>query len=138
MTTLFNWDEFDILFSNIFESHTGFGPIQDGSVKIGYPVDILKRTDGLELQIAALGLKKDDIEISIEGDILGVKYDKKARDIPESDYIARHITRKSFNHAWKIGAKFELDNLEAKLENGLLTIKIPIKESAQTRKVKIK
>ena len=77
--------------------------------------------------------------INIEEDILKISYKK-----PEDDdtlhpgTIHRGLARRSFDLGYKISAKYDLSKAEAKLENGLLEIAIPISEKAKPKTLKIK
>ena len=52
-----------------------------------------------------------------------IKYDKKPPKEDDS-FVGIHngLSRKSFDFVYKIASKFDLDNADAKLENGLLHI----------------
>ena len=134
-------DAFDILFKNFFRNDSFFEPVID--TRIGHPVDIYENEKGLHFEIAGTGLTKDDIKISIEGDVLRVSYDKneddKCCDVNDCKYHHRGISKKSFNLGYRIPiSKFDISNAEAQMENGLLKIHLPIVESAKPKTLEIK
>jgi HSP20 family protein len=134
-TTIRNIDDFEVLFRDFFNSSDPFNTIINS--RFNYPVDIYESPKGLQIEIAAVGLSKEDIEILIEdGDILRVSH-KKSDEPTTETYLHRGITRKSFSFGWKISAKFTIENLEAKLSEGLLSITIPFSEKADPKKIKI-
>jgi HSP20 family molecular chaperone IbpA len=120
-----DFEKFDLLFKNFFENSSSFIPSIE--YKYNYPVDIYKKDDSLIIEIAAVGLKKDDVSIEIKDkDVLHVSYDNKNKlKEGSSEYYQSSITKKSFDFGWKISNKFDLDKIEAKMEDGLLTINIP-------------
>ena len=64
-------DRFDLLFKNFFDTDSFFNTLEEAKLK--YPVDIYEIDDKLILEIAAVGLKKEDVEIEIKDkDILHV------------------------------------------------------------------
>lgn len=135
-------DEFDILFHDCFRPLTNFFPLNTsntGQVKLPHPINIYINSKGLNFEVACTGLTKDDVSISIEDGSLSIKYDKKP---PEEDdsFVGIHngLSRKSFNFVHKISSKFDLDNADAKLENGLLHIVIPVAETAKPKQLSIK
>ena len=88
-------------------------------------------------------IRKEDINITTEGNILRVTYEKpsiesNSSDIDAGEYIHKGITRKSFNLGWKISAKYDLTSITAKMKNGLLTVIIPVNEQALPQMVTIK
>ena len=133
-----NMDAFDVLFKNFFNNDTFFSPVIDS--RIGHPVDIYEDEKGLHFEVAGTGLTKEDIKISIEGDVLKISHDKESPEISnERNYYHRGISRKSFDLGYRIPlTKFNLAEAEAGMENGLLTIYIPIAEEAKPKTLNIK
>lgn len=134
-------DVFDVLFKNLFNNDSFFTPVVE--TRIGHPVDIYENEKGLHFEIAGTGLTKDDISIAIEGDVLKVSYKKPDDDgcceVNECKYYHRGISKKSFNLAYRIPlSRFDLSKAEATMENGLLTIHIPIAEEAKPKTLTIK
>ena len=135
MSTKFS--EFDILFHNFFFPSSGFGSA--ATTKQPHPLNIYYDETGLHFEVACTGLTKNDVKLDIEDDILKISYDK-----PEDEKelhpgtIHRGLSRKSFNLGYKISSKYDLGKADGKLENGLLTIFIPITEKAKPKTIKIK
>ncbi len=133
MSTTFN--EFDILFHNLFFPTSGFGSA--ATTKQPHPLNIFYDETGLFFEVACTGLTKDDVTVDIEDDILKISYIKPDEDLHPGT-IHRGLSKKSFNLAYKISSKFNLPLADAKLEKGLLEIFIPISESAKPKTLKIK
>ena len=133
--TPFGLSPFDILIKDFFNTDTEFRPAHQ--TKINHPVDIYEANDGLNIDIACVGLTKKDIEITVEGDILKVEYnrDKSKKD---ETYVHRNIAKRSFNLGWRISRRFDLSKLEAKLELGLLHLFAPLTEDNKPKTVTIK
>ena len=128
-------DTFDILWRDIFDNRSVFGPLPD--VKINSPVDVIKRESGnLEFHIAAPGSKKSDIDINIEDDVLRVEK-KKEEDNIDGEFLSRNISRKAFKHAWKLSQRFDLEKARAYMEDGLLVIEVPVAESKKKKTISI-
>jgi HSP20 family molecular chaperone IbpA len=110
--------------------------------KISHPVDIYETKDGLQFEIACTGLTKEDVNINIEGNVLRVIYDKEHFDdqVTEAalNFIHKGIARRSFNIGYKISSRFDLQNADAQMNNGLLTISIPFAEQAKPKVLAIK
>ncbi len=136
MTTFRNFEAFDLLFKNLFNSDGGFAPL--GNVKPGHPVDIFENEKGLHIEVAATGLEKKDIKLEIEKDILRISYAKDESadccEINDCNYIHRGIAKRSFNLAYKVSSKFDLATASAEMKNGLLKISIPYNEDEDSLK----
>lgn len=129
----FELDPFDLLWKDLFESAPHFSAITQ---KISHPVDIFETEDGIRFEVAAVGLDKSDISITIDGDQLQITYEKPNK--PEEAPIYRGIKRSSFNLTWKISTKFDLGKLEATLDRGLLILSVPTAEGKAVKQIKIK
>ena len=130
-------DPFDVLFKNFFNNDSFFAPALE--TKISHPVDIYETKDGLHFEIACTGLSKKDVNINIEGDILRVIYEKDGEDENDvTNFIHKGIARRSFNLGYKVSSRFDLQNADAQMINGLLTISIPFAEQAKPKVLAIK
>ena len=142
MSTLNFLDDFDILFHDFFRPSTNFFPLNTsntGQVKLPHPVNIYCNSKGLNFEVACTGLTKDDVSISIEEDALKIKYEKQPAK-QDDTFVGIHngLSRKSFDFMYKISSKFDLDKTDAKLENGLLHVVIPVSEQAKPKQLVIK
>lgn len=135
--SFFHLNKFDVLFRDLFDSDMAFNSMID--VKPNYPVDIKETKDGLEIDIAAIGLDKKAIKLQIEdNDTLIVEYKKQNETESDARYLCRGITRKAFRFAWKIAPKFNINAIKAEMENGLLQLKIPVSPEASPKLIDIK
>ena len=127
-------DPLDIVWKNFFDGHSNFNTLQQ---KINYPVDIYETEKGLRFELAVVGLEKSDLDITVDGDTLRVSYEKPEEE-EKVNYIQRGITRRSFDLAWKVASKFNLNKLNAEMDKGLLVIDVPYTESKEPKKITIK
>ena len=127
-------DPLDIVWKNFFDGHSNFNTLQQ---KINYPVDIYETDKGLRFELAVVGLEKSDLDITVDGDTLRVSHEKAEQE-EEKNYIQRGITRRSFDLAWKVASKFNLNKLNAEMDKGLLVIDVPYTESKEPKKITIK
>lgn len=130
-------DPFDVLFKNFFNNDSFFAPALE--TKITHPVDIYETKNGLHFEIACTGLSKEDVNINIEGDVLRVTYEKDGEnDSDVTNFIHKGIARRSFNLGYKVSSRFDLQNADAQMDNGLLLISIPFAEQAKPKVLAIK
>ena len=137
MTQLAHWgiDPFDIVWKNFFDTNSNFNTINQ---KISYPVDIYETETGLRFELAVVGLIESDLDIQVEGDTLRVKHDKSDISDFGTRYLQKGITKRSFDLAWKVASKFDLRNLEATLDKGLLILDVPYAAEQAPKKIEIK
>ena len=131
----------DLLFKNFFDQASAFQ--SNLETKINHPVDIILKEEAMVFEIAAVGLKKEDIDLKVEdGNCLKVSYTKPKIESNESDvdageYIHKGIAKRSFDLGWKISPKFDLTKIKAKMDSGLLTISVPITPESKPKTIKI-
>ena len=122
---------FDILVRNFFDTETPFHPLH--SVKLKHPVDVYEDSEGLHLEVACTGLTKEDVSINIEGDILRVSYEKGDDEPTNRDYHYQGIAKRAFNFGYKVNSRFNLSEVNAKMDNGLLNITVPYSPHVVTK-----
>lgn len=93
-------------------------------------VNISENKDAYELEFNAPGIKKDDFKITFDKSILTVSFDKKEEKKEETKeetkkYIKREFSAQSFKRSFTLDDKINADAIEAKYENGLLTLTLP-------------
>ena len=129
----FELDPFDLVWRDLFEANSRFSAITQ---KVTHPLDIYETPEGIRFEVAVVGLDSKDIEIHIDGDQLRIKYEKPQLEYEDS-IIYKGIKKSSFDLTWKISTKFDLSQLKAALDKGLLTLDIPIAEGKAIRKIEI-
>jgi HSP20 family protein len=133
-------EEFDLLWKSFFDNNAQYKPVKEKVVN--HPCDIQETDNGLRIELAAVGLDKDEIDIIVDSETLRVAYrkseDEKQKEQNEYRYLHRSIKKASFDIAWKISSKYDLQKLEAKLDKGLLTLDIPFAKENKPKKVTIK
>ena len=125
----------DLLFKNFFETDSNFQSHVDNKPK--YPCDLFTTDEGLNIEIAAVGLDKKDIKIETAENQIKISYERTDGENLSVDYIHRGIARRSFNLGWKISPKFNLNKVKAEMDQGLLTIFIPIADEAKPKAITI-
>jgi len=129
----------DVLVKNFFDNDSVFNKPDNRSIK--HPIDIYEDDNGLTFEVACTGLNKSDVDITIEGDVLKVAYDRE-KEIPlpgnNKQFYHSGIKKSSFNFGWKIARRFELAKADAKMENGLLVIIVPFANESKPKSIKIK
>jgi HSP20 family protein len=87
------------------------------------------------------GVKKENVEISVDKNILTIKGERDIRDeVKEEDYYRVESAYGTFSRSFRLPEKVDVENIEAKSEDGVLEIVIPklkvLKDS--TKKIEIK
>jgi len=102
------------------------------------PVDIQETEDAYKLQAELPGLTKDDINITLENNVLRLSGERKfEKDVQKESYHRIERTYGAFSRAFALPQQVEADGVEAAFENGILTVTVPKAEQAKPRKISI-
>lgn len=85
---------------------------------------------GVEIQFAVAGFKRDDIKVSVSGRNLYVEGDNQKREDINSKF------RCSFARVIPVKESLDIDSIDVKLEDGILSISIP-KKTLSSDSVKV-
>lgn len=95
-------------------------------------VNITETNDAYVLQLAAPGRNKEDFKINIEKNLLTISSETKAEEVKENEkQIRNEFSLQSFKRSFTLDEKIEAEKIEAKYENGLLTLTLPKKEEVK-------
>ena len=105
-------------------------------------VNVIETDKEYKVEIAAPGLTRDDFKIDInEDNELTVSMEKKVEKNEESEkegkkhtYLRREFSYSSFRQRMILPDNVNVDNIDAKMENGVLTIDSPKKTEEEKRK----
>ena len=85
------------------------------------------------------GIDAKDINISVTGDVLTIKGEKKSeREEKEENYHLVERSYGSFSRSLVLPAAVDLDKIEAKYDKGVLTVTCPKKEEVKPKAIEIK
>jgi HSP20 family molecular chaperone IbpA len=86
------------------------------------------------LEIAVSGQTKDNVQLEIDGKNLLIHIKPTQNESKTSHHVCKKIVLRDEDLMFKLSDKQDLDRIETKLENGLLTIKVPYKEEFKSIK----
>ncbi len=92
-------------------------------------VNIKEEEEMFELEMAIPGLSKKEIQITMNSDILKISHSSADQKL-ESEFSHREFGYYNFERSFKLPDSIDLEKIDAKMENGILTIKLPKKEEA--------
>lgn len=102
------------------------------------PVDIQETADAYRLVAELPGMTKEDINITLENNVLRLSGERKfEKDIKKDGYQRVERTYGTFARAFTLPSQVNHDKVQASFENGLLTITVPKAEQAKPRKIAI-
>jgi len=102
------------------------------------PVDIQETEEGYRLQAELPGLTKEDIDITLENNVLRLSGERKfERDDKKESFHRVERTYGTFSRAFALPQQVNSEGVQASFENGVLTLLVPKAEQAKPRKISI-
>jgi HSP20 family protein len=102
-------------------------------------LDFYEEKDDLIVKAEIPGLTKDEIDISLEGNTLTIKGEKKEEEeVKEEDYYRCERSYGAFSRSIDLPVAVQTDKVNASFKNGVLEIRLPKTEEAKKNVVKVK
>ena len=104
-----------------------------------FKVDITEKNDLYKLEADLPGLTKDDIQINYDDNILSIHAHQETsheEKDEEENYVRRERSSRSYSRQFLI-KNIDEDSIQAKFENGVLTVDLPKKENAEQKRKQI-
>ena len=98
---------------------------------------IAEYADAVVLRLEMPGVSKDGIEVSIDGNTLTVG---GRRQIYADDvvYLIRERRNGDFRATYTLDERVDREKVEARIEHGILTVKLHLKDAVRPRKIEVK
>jgi len=98
-------------------------------------VNIHEEDEAYVLSALVPGLSAEDLNIQVLEDVLRIEGEYK---LDEAQYLVRELPHGSFTRTLRLPTVIDADHVEAKIADGVLTLKLPKAESARPKKINIK
>jgi HSP20 family molecular chaperone IbpA len=102
-------------------------------------IDVYQTETELVIQSAIAGVKPEDLDISMERDVLTVKGNRQKPFEENGDYFTQECYWGPFSREVILPVEIDPDRVEAAMKDGILTIRIPklLREKKRSIKVRI-
>lgn len=101
------------------------------------PANLRKDETTYELEVALPGFRKEDIEVSLEGDTLWVRADKDEGEDYKDQYLAREMHFDTVTRHFHMDDDIDRDGILATYEDGLLRIALPHNGGKESRRKQV-
>lgn len=114
---------FDNLLTYNWETAKGYSPA----------INIKETTQAYTIEIAAIGIKKEEFKLSIHEDILTLKIEHtENHEEKNENFLRKDFTINSFQQNFNLPKDIDKDKISANTTNGILYINLPKLENTQT------
>lgn len=103
-------------------------------------VDVRETQDEIRVMAELPGLEPDDVDVSIENNVLTVTGEKRQEIEEGKEDSSFHVLERRygrFERSFTLPRTVDADNISARFHNGVLTVTLPKAETAKPRRVQI-
>jgi len=106
------------------------------------PVNVRELENHYEMDVIAPGLRKEDFNLNIEGNLLTISYEHKEQNKSQDDkagWSRNEFLLQSFSRSFTLDDTVDLNKIQASYDNGILHLSLPKTEKAKKlyRKIEI-
>ena len=148
MTKIVKWEPFrearriqnlmDRMMGDALLGRSWFDDIDEGIV----PVDVYETDENVIVEAAVPGMSKDDINISVTGDMLNIRAeiseDREQKPEEGIQYYLRERSYRRFSRSIRLPVEVEADNADAEYQSGILKLTLPKVEPVKSKTITIK
>lgn len=127
--------------NDVFESIFNDSFFTDRMVSRVPAVNVCETQDHYQIEMAAPGLNKEDFKIKLDRNLLSVSVEQShQQDQTKKNYNKREFSYSSFVRSFALPESADDANIEAKYQEGILSISVAKKEEAKQviRQIEIK
>ena len=101
-------------------------------------VDIKETEDALTLLAELPGMTREDIEVSLENNVLTISGERKfEKDLEKESFHRIERAYGAFARSFTLPSNVKTDSVEASFKDGILAVRLPKLEEAKPHKIKI-
>ena len=122
----------------LFENFYGRG-WRDNDLFETPSVDMYQTESEIVVKASLPGMKADDIQISVVGDVLTLRGETRSdEEVKEASYHIRERRGGSFARSMPLPSAVQADKARAEFENGVLTLTLPKAEELRPKTITVK
>jgi len=126
------------LFDQLFDLNKRCVPYREGAASQTWnpAIDVYEDAESLRFHVELPGLKPEEIDIELKGDILTIKGERKFEDEEKkAGYVRIERTYGKFQRAFTLGVPVNSEGLTATYKNGVLELTVPKAEATKPKRV---
>ncbi|MCF6509366.1 Hsp20/alpha crystallin family protein [Blastococcus sp. MG754426] len=104
---------------------------------MGMPMDVWQADDGYHVALDLPGVDPGSVEITSERNVLTIRAERRAEYEEGHNVLLAERPQGSFTRQLQVGDALDTSKVAATYDNGVLTLTIPMAESAQPRRIEV-
>ncbi|WP_052462599.1 Hsp20/alpha crystallin family protein [Nigerium massiliense] len=104
---------------------------------VGMPMDLYRTGDNFVAQIDLPGVDPSTIDIDMDGDTVTIRAERTPSVASDASWLTRERAVGTFARQLTLGRGLATDKISADYSDGVLTLTIPVAETAKPRKIEV-
>lgn len=101
--------------------------------------EVVKTEKGFQVNVSLPGVKKDDMKIDLDGNLLTISGERKNEHIENKNNVVRsEISYGKFSRSFSLTSDIDKSRIEADFQDGILKIQLPVSEKEKAQKIEIR
>jgi len=101
-------------------------------------LDVFEKEDKFVVKAELPGMKEDDIDVSLVGDTLSIRGEKKTEtEVKEENYYRCERSYGTFYRSIPLPSNVDADKIEASFEDGVLEVTLPKSAKVKPKKIAV-
>jgi HSP20 family protein len=113
-----------------------------GRSGVGLAVDVLETPDAYEIYGSVPGMAPEDVEISVLGDTMTIRGDRRSISLPEegegTHWLIRERHAGGFSRTITLPTAVRAEDASAEFRDGVLTVRLPKAEEVRGRTIPVR
>jgi HSP20 family protein len=117
---------------------SGTGQLLSSMRPDSIPMDVIEHDDSFEVRASVPGVKPEDVEVVVQGERVTVRAEVRGDEERRGDnWLMREHRYGTMQRSVTLPAPVSSDNAEARIEHGVLTLRLPKVQGAQARRITV-
>ena len=117
---------------------SGTGQLLSSMRPDSIPMDVIEHDDSFEIRASVPGVKPEDVEVVVQGERVSVRAEVRGDEERRGDnWLMREHRFGTMQRSITLPAPVSSDNAEARIEHGVLTLRLPKVQGAQARRIAV-
>ncbi len=100
--------------------------------------DVWEEDENYYIEMALPGVDKDNVDVQVEGNVVRIKGGKKEEEKEEGRQYYLKMLETYFEQTFTLPGEVDVEEVEAKMKNGVLKLKLPKIEQNKPKQITIK
>ena len=117
---------------------SGTGQLLSGMRPDAIPMDVIEHDDSFEVRASVPGVKPEDVEVVVQGERVSVRAEVRGDEQRRGDnWLMREQRFGTMQRSITLPVPVSSDNAEARIEHGVLTLRLPKVQGTQARRISV-